>query len=561
MPKNMAQQGRQHAGDLVVLLGGRTGRDGIHGVTFASESLSDSSTKESFSSVQIGDPITEKKMLDAILIARDRGLFCRITDCGGGGLSSAVGEMAEKTGVEVFLDKVPLKYAGLSYSEIWISESQERMIVAVPPECLQELKDIMHGEGVELTVIGHFTNDQHLKLFFENHLVGDLRMDFLHGGLPQRHLKASYSPSQEILPEFTHPSDLNTQLLRILAMPNIASKEWVIRQYDHEVQGSSVVKPLVGKFSDGPSDAAIVKPVFDSKKGVIVSNGINPEYGILDTYWMAASAIDEALRQIIAVGGDLKRVALLDNFCWGSVSDSESLGALVKACQACADMAMAYNTPFISGKDSLNNQYRYGSKTISIPYTLLISAIAIMDNTERAVTMDFKSSNNLVYIIGETFNELGGSHYYLINNVSGGNVPKVRVEEAVVLMNRLSKATEKGLIEACHDLSEGGLAVALVEMAFSGSLGVQVKLREVPLSKSVDRDDVVLFAESNSRFLVEVAPSEKQRFEKVMKGSSFACIGQTTNSDRIEVTGLKGEKVIDYPINIFKEAWQQTFRW
>ena len=561
MPKECAPIGRQKTGDLVVLIGGRTGRDGIHGVTFASEKLTDRSTEVSFSSVQIGNPIAEKKMIDTLLQARERRLFCRITDCGGGGLSSAVGEMAEESGVKVHLDRVPLKYAGLSHEEIWISESQERMLLAVPPECVDEFLKLMASEEVEATVIGEFSDDQRLKLFYEGNLVGDLDMGFLHHGLPQLKLKAEWRPPQHREPDFKPPTELGSALAKILGDWNVCSKEWVIRQYDHEVQGSSVLKPLVGVNDDGPGDAAIIRPVLDSPRGVIVSNGINPGYGDIDPYWMAASAIDEALRQIVAVGGDLDRVALLDNFSWGNVSQPQGLGALVKAAQACHDMALIYETPFISGKDSLNNEFNSGGKTISIPHTLLISALAVMKDTAKAVSMDFKKAGDLIYIAGTTFKELGGSAYFKGNGFIGNDVPKVRPREAKKLMQALSRATSKGLVSACHDLSEGGLGVALAEMAFAGGLGASVKLKAVPLGEPTSRDDYILFSESNSRFLVEVAPENKKGFERVMAQVSFALIGEVNDSEILKICGSAGNEVVNKPINELKEAWQRPLKW
>jgi len=357
LPKELAPRGQQQPGDLVVLVGGRTGRDGIHGVTFASEQLSEESSAASFSAVQIGNPIVEKKVIDTLLQARDRHLYSRITDCGGGGLSSAVGEMGADTGVRVYLDRVPLKYAGLSYTEIWVSESQERMVLAVPPEKASELLTLFAREDVEAVVIGEFTDDKHLKLFYQGNRVCDLDMEFLHHGIPQVSRQATWTPPRHPEPDFACPDDLGEALLGILSSWNVCSKEWVIRQYDHEVQGASVLKPLVGKENDGPGDAAIIRPVLGSEMGAIVACGINPRYGEIDPYWMAASAIDEALRQIIAVGGDLSRIALLDNFCWGDVQEPEILGALVRAARACYDMALVYETPFISGKDSLYNEF------------------------------------------------------------------------------------------------------------------------------------------------------------------------------------------------------------
>ncbi len=302
MPTWAAFMGEQRPGDLVVLMGGRTGRDGIHGVTFASEKLDDTSVTSSRSAVQIGNPIVEKRMIDALMIARDRRLYRRITDCGGGGLSSAVGEMGAETGVKVHLDRVPLKYAGLSYDEIWISESQERMIVAVPPEHVAALLEVCAGEGVEATVIGEFTDTRHLELLYDGQTVCDLDMEFLHEGRPRLELVASRPPGSWAGEDPAPAESYNDALLALLSALNVCSKEWVIRQYDHEVQGGSVLKPLVGLNADGPGDAAVIRPVLSSDRGLAVSNGINTRYGDIDAYWMAASAIDEALRQLVAVG-------------------------------------------------------------------------------------------------------------------------------------------------------------------------------------------------------------------------------------------------------------------
>ncbi|MCD6453554.1 MAG: phosphoribosylformylglycinamidine synthase subunit PurL, partial [Dehalococcoidales bacterium] len=455
MPRQMAKAGKQQPGDMVVVVGGKTGRDGIHGVTFASEQLTDQSSSGSFSAVQIGNPIVEKKVIDILLQARDRGLYSRITDCGGGGLSSAVGEMGKDTGVEVYLDKVPLKYQGLSYSEIWISESQERMLLAVPPSHIDELQELLASENVTSAVIGRFTSDKQLKLFYQGNPVGNLEMEFLHDGYPQITREAEWIPPKHAEPDFSCPRNLAKPLCQILGSLNVCSKEWVIRQYDHEVQGGSVLKPLVGKDNDGPGDAAIIRPILDSDRGAIVANGINPRYGDIDPYWMAASAIDEALRQIIAVGGNLSRVALLDNFCWGNVRQPDILGALVRAAQACYDMSIVYETPFISGKDSMYNEFEEQGRVTSIPHTLLISAVGVMEKVTNAISMDFKKAGNLIYIVGTTWDELGGSEYFRTYGAIGNRVPKVNPKLAKQLMDRLSIATGKGLVSASHDCSEG----------------------------------------------------------------------------------------------------------
>jgi len=503
----------------------------------------------------------EKKLIDVLIKARDRGLYRRITDCGGGGLSSAVGEMAAKTGARVYLERVPLKYSGLSYKEIWLSESQERMLLAVPPSTADQLITLFQSEGVEATVIGEFTDNRRLQLFYDGNAVCDLDMEFLHDGLPQLEREAVWEPPQYAEPDFPQPPDLKDDLLQILGSWNVCSKEWVIRQYDHEVQGSSVLKPLVGANSDGPSDAIIIRPILDSDMGVIVSNGINPKYGDIDPYWMAASAIDEALRQIIAVGGSLQKVALVDNYCWGNPDKTDRLGGLVRAAQACYDIAIAYETPFISGKDSLYNEYATGKESICIPPTLLISAVAVMEDVNRTVSMDCKQAGDLIYIVGTTRNELGGSHYYGIHGYIGNNVPKVNPRNGKRLMNALSAAIEKGLVKACHDCSEGGIGVAAAEMAFAGGVGMEIFLERVPLGEPINRDDAVLFSESNTRFLVEVAPKHKAKFENMLAGVDLAAIGRVANKQRLEVHGLTGKRVLSAPLAELKEAWQKPLRW
>jgi len=561
MPADKARMGRQQPGDLVVVVGGRTGRDGVHGVTFASEQLTGDSSQDSVTSVQIGNPIIEKKVTDVLMQARRRGLFRRITDCGGGGLSSAIGEMGEETGVRVQLDRVPLKYQGLTYAEIWISESQERMLLAVPPEHAETLIKLCADESVEATIIGEFTDNRRLELFYDDTRVCDLTMQFLHGGYPQIRSQAMLPPPRQGEPEADAFPDPDAALLKVLGAWNVCSKEWVIRQYDHEVQGLNVLKPLVGVDSDGPGDAAVLKPLADSEKGVVVSCGINTRYGDIDPYWMAASVIDEALRQIIAVGGSLERVALLDNFCWGDTSKPDNLGALVRACEACYDMAIAYGTPFISGKDSLNNEYEHAGERLSIPHTLLISVVGVMADVNRAVSMDLKQAGNRLYLLGVTADELGGSEYYRAYGHLGTCVPRVDAAASKRRMDALSQATARGLVRACHDLSDGGLAVAIAEMAFAGNLGASVELSRVRLGETITRDDVILFSESNSRFLVEVAPEQTAEFETLLAEAQFADIGAVTAAPSLEIRGLDGNILINRQCRELKEAWQQPMRW
>jgi len=553
--------GQQKPGDLVVVIGGKTGRDGIRGVTFASAELDIAAIEEARSPVPLGNPIEEKKVIDSILKARDKNLIRRITDCGGGGLSSAIGEMAEDTGVKVYLDKVPVKQQGLTYTEIWISESQERMLLAVAPECVEELQTICRTEGTEATVIGEFTSDKFLTLYYNDNQVCRLDMEFLHDGLPQLKLEATYTPNEQPNPSFKRSQGLGAYLKKLLSSWNICSRERTIRQFDHEAQGISVLRPLGGSGNGGPQDAAVIKPLPDSNKGVIISNGINPSYGDIDPYWMAASVIEESLRQIIAVGGNLNQVALLDNFCWGSAKKPESLGALVRACQACYDLAMAYEAPFISGKDSLNNEYQLDGKTISIPHTLLISAISVMDDVSKVISQAFQKPGNLIYIIGNTLDEMGGSEYFKVLNLCGGQVPRVDVPKSIEIMQRLSTATGLGLVESCHDLSDGGIGVALAEMAFSRNLGAQIELASVPVEEKIEEDDIILFSQSNSRFLCEVAPENQSEFEKLLYGVAFSCIGNTTEAPRLKIVGRKGATVIDDDIADLRRAWQKPLNW
>ncbi|MBX9791706.1 MAG: phosphoribosylformylglycinamidine synthase subunit PurL [Pirellulales bacterium] len=599
------RQKHVEAGDLIVALGGRTGRDGIHGATFSSAELTHESEGLSGGAVQIGNAIEEKKVLDVVLAARDRGLFRAITDCGAGGFSSAVGEMGAELGAEVELERIPLKYEGLSYAEMWISEAQERMVLAVPADCWPEFQTLAASEGVAATALGKFVPTGRLTLRYRGVLVGDLTMEFLHDGRPPIVREATYQPPAapplELRPK--HTLDFNDELLAILASPNVASKEWIIRQYDHEVQGGSVVKPLVGAHNDGPSDAAVVRPVLGSQRALVVACGMNPCYGDFDTYHMATSAIDEAVRNCVAVGADPRRIAILDNFCWGNTDRAETLGSLVRAALACRDLAPVLGTPFISGKDSLNNEFNYvdaegQSKTISIPPSLLISALGQIDDASRAVTMDLKRPGDLLYQVGPTCAELGGSHLARSGAATGGQVPTVNAERAKAIFAALHAAIAGGLVRACHDLSEGGLAAAAAEMALAGNLGARLFLAQAPHELAIDdaavaehRDAVsatgdanlpavafvadatayLLFAESNSRFLCEVEPDQSAAFEAASAAVPHALVGEVTDSGCLEIIGLpivvpgiepgdsatvRAPKVIDVNVADLKRAWQ-----
>jgi phosphoribosylformylglycinamidine synthase len=530
-------------GDRIVAVGGRTGRDGIHGATFSSLGLHAESDEVSGGAVQIGNAIDEKKMLDVLLQARDRGLFTAITDCGAGGFSSAIGEMAADLGADVHLDRAPLKYEGLSYTEIWISEAQERMILAVPQERWTEFHAVCAAEGVEATDLGEFTDSGKLRLHYHGELVGELTMVFLHDGRPKVIKRAAGITPAEKSTAGTNPAahpHPNEVVLKLLASPTIASKEWIIRQYDHEVQGGSVLKPLVGLRNDGPGDAAVITPVLGSTRGLAIGCGINPLYGDIDPYAMATAAIDEAVRNVVAVGADPDHIALLDNFCWGDVNDPETLGALVRACEACRDVAIAYGMPFISGKDSLNNEYRSGDRHIRIPGTLLISALGIVPDVRQCVSMDLKAPGNLLCLVGDLRDEFGGSQYSKITGKSHDYPPGVNLERAPQLFRALHAAIRAGLVRSCHDISDGGLAVALAEMAFAGEVGAAGIIW-------MDRP----YAESATCWLIEIEPRHRDALQENFGDLPLREIGKTIAEKRL----LVGPS-IDLPLADLKAAWQ-----
>ncbi len=557
------------AGDRIVAIGGRTGRDGIHGATFSSVELTSQSEAISGGAVQIGNAITEKMVLDVILRARDRGLFHAITDCGAGGFSSAVGEMGAELGAVVDLDRAPLKYQGLSYTEIWISEAQERMVLAVPPENWAAFEELCASEHVEATDLGEFVPTGRLVLRFQGQVVGDLSMDFLHEGRPPVVRSAQFTPPAERPLQIPERDDFTADLIGLLGHWDVCSKEWIVRQYDHEVQGRTVIKPLVGNRDDGPGDASVILPVRGSYRGLAVSCGINPRYGRLDPYAMAACVIDEAIRNCVAVGAHPRRIALLDNFCWGSTERPETLGSLVLAAQACHDLAIAYKTPFISGKDSLNNEYIHEGKSLAIPSTLLISAIGQVPDVRSCVTMDFKEPGDLIVLVGTTRHELGGSLWSALLGQGGGTVPGVVPGLGNRLFRAVHLAITRGLVRSCHDLSEGGLAVALAEMAIAGGLGARVSLRDVPCDDDAALDPVLLFSESPSRFLLEVPPQHYAALVDLFGDLPVGRLGEVSDPDhgpqagppRLAITGIDGTIVVDAEIADLKDAWQRPLRW
>jgi phosphoribosylformylglycinamidine synthase subunit PurSL len=619
-------------GDRIVVLGGSTGRDGIHGATFSSAEMSSEITALAGSAVQIGAPITEKKVADVIVQARDRGLYSAITDCGAGGFSSAIGEMGAETGANVELEKAPLKYQGLAPWEIWLSEAQERMVLAVPAHHLEELLELCEIEEVEASVIGRFTDDHRLTVTYQGQMVASMDMEFLHNGRPGRTLEALWTstevvtnltPTRGVTTSYPPPDEqhvvtplvgvrpsFSETLLALLRHPTIASKEAVVRRYDHEVQGATVLKPLVGRSGNGPGDAAVLQPILNepTTMGIVLSNGINPLYSKRDPYHMAVNAVDEALRNLTAVGGDIERAAILDNFCWGNPNDPEQLGMLVRAVKGCYDAAIGFGVPFISGKDSLNNEYRTDGKRWPVIPTLLISAVGVIEDVAQTVDMSLKAPGNLLYLIGRTRDELAGSHYAEVVGQAVFEhffpytaVPEVNISHGYDIMKAVGLAIRKGLVCSCHDISEGGLAVALAEMVIAGSLlqypqtdqgngkkpgslpppvtlsdashstrtnpnrssvltlGVQVDLGNLPpqdIFRNVG-NIVRLFSESASRFIVEVAPDKWENFEKHMHAHNVwdvKQIGRVTDTGYVHIYDL--DELIYVSVADLQEAWK-----
>ncbi len=553
-----------HVGDRIVMVGGRIGKDGIHGATFSSEELHEGSP---VTAVQIGDPITQKRMFDFLTVARDRHLYNSITDNGAGGLSSSVGEMAEDTGgFEMHLDRAPLKYPGLAPWEILISEAQERMTLAVPPGKIDTFLALAKEMDVEATDLGQFTDSGYYHCLYDGKTVTYLEMEFIHKGVPQLVIPARWEDRGHTEPELAPPADLAEALKGLLGRLNVCSKESVVRRYDHEVQAGTIVKPLVGVADDGPSDAAVLRPLFDSFEGVVVAHGICPRYSDIDTYHMMACAIDEGLRNYVATGGRIDHVAGLDNFCWCDPVKSEKTpdgeykaAQLVRANKALYDYCVAFGVPLISGKDSMKNDYQIGDTKISIPPTVLFSVIGKIDDVRKAVTMDVKRPGDLVYLLGITRDELGASEYYDMLGELGANVPKVDAATALERYRTVNRAQEQGLIASCHDLSEGGIGVALAEKAFAGGYGIRADLRRVKTDAPM-RDDKLLFSETPSRFLVTVRPDRREAFEALFAAQDCAWIGEVTEEAELHITAGEGTTLVRADINELKEAWQAPLR-
>jgi len=532
-------------GDLIVAFGGLTGRDGIHGATFSSEALHEDSESVDAAAVQIGDPITEKKVLDVLMQARDLDLFTALTDCGAGGFSSAVGEMGEEIGAEVDLEQAPLKYAGLSYWEVWISEAQERMVAAIDPSSLEALQKLCTTADVNLTVLGTFADHKRLVLRWHGEVVADMPMEFLHGGVPQpvRQAVAQAAPANDTA--WPQGEDVGALLNQVLGHPSVASKEWIVRQYDHEVQGGTMLKPYQGANGHGAGDGTVMKPRLDLPQGVALGCGLWPRQAELDPYAATANAIDEAIRNAVAAGGNPHRTAILDNFCWGDCRKPDRFGSLVLAAEACYDAAIAYGAPFVSGKDSLNNEYRVGDEEIAIPPTLLCTAMSIVDDCSKTVSTPLFAAGNLLILVGTTSGDGGASVASDLLGLKDSRVPRPNFETAPSMFAAMHEAIQADLLVASHDLSEGGLAAAAAEMLIgSPELGIQLDISRVPCqaeTPSLGR----LFAEDPTRFLVEVHPDHLEDFGMIFRTLPWATIGNVTESGKLVILNQRDQTLAE----------------
>jgi phosphoribosylformylglycinamidine synthase II len=540
------------AGDLIVVVGGRVGKDGIHGATFSSEALDPASP---VTAVQIGDPITQKKFSDVIVKeARDRSLYRSITDNGAGGISCSVAEMAKEcNGCRVTLDAVPLKYPGMAPWEIWISESQERMTLAVPPEHLEAFMELMQRRDVEATVIGEFTGSGHCVVEYHGAVVMDIELAFLHDGLPKKHLKTTYTKKTYPEPGTPCPARLDSTIKAMLQRRNICSKEFISLQYDHVVQGGHVLGPLQGQ-GRVQAVSSLTKVVPGSKKGVGLSQGLFPSYSDIDPYLMAGAGIDTAVRGLIALGIPLEKIAILDNFCWCSSDEPERLGQLKLAARGCYDIATAFGTPFISGKDSMFNDFSgfdadNNPVKISVPPTLLISSIGIHDDVTKAVSMDAKIEGDLVYVIGETAEELGGSEYFAHLGFTGNTVPVLDAIKLKACYGKMTEAIRHELVVSAFPVTHGGLGVALAKVAIAGRLGMDIT---IPAGM---RPDYYLFSESLGRFVVTVAPDNKRAFERVL-GNDAHLLGRVRGTF-LRIT--QETTMLDLPVSELEAAYKAPF--
>ncbi len=564
IPLDRAHKGVPRVGDLVIAVGGRTGRDGIHGATFSSGEMTAQTSSVNASAVQIGNAIEEKRMADALLRCRDEGLVRAITDCGAGGFASAIGEMGAKTGVRVELEKAPLKYPGLAPWEIWLSESQERMVLAVPPESAERVLALCREHNVEATILGQFTDDMRLTVNYNSALLCDLSMEFLHDGLPQRVMTAR-KPLTSPQDQETNVSQPTTQedwlqtIKGVLAHGNVCSKEPIARMYDHGVQGTCALPPFSGVRHDGPNDAVVLTPLLGKPYGLVISHGLNPVLNQIDPFGGSLWAGVEALSNYVAVGGNFRTAGLIDNFIW-PFPDEESLWDLDQSVEACLQLMHVFGIPFVSGKDSLSSTYRKGSFALKIPPVLCISVFGPISNVEQTVTSDFKRGDSSIVMVGQPdTRNLGGSVYYDTKGVLGQNVPQLNMQGLPALFDWLHRSIVSGAILSCHDISEGGMITAVAEMCFGGKMGAEI---QIP-SEYEGRRDHWLFHETAGCFLLEVSKDRLAELQNSVGQIPFTVVGKVSTklSPSPDLTvSHNNHSLFSVPVDELRESWQRPMR-
>jgi phosphoribosylformylglycinamidine synthase len=569
------EQKAARPGDLIVMTGGRIGKDGIHGATFSSAALDEAAPVQA---VQIGDPITQKRMFDFLIEARDLGLYSAITDNGAGGLSSSVGEMAETPGgARLDLARAPLKYQGLAPWEILVSEAQERMTLAVPPGKIEQLAELARRREVEATVLGEFTDDGYFHVTHGERTVAWLSMEFLHDGDPQMDLVARWAPPRFSEPELPRDAGADELLLGMLRRLNLGCGEARARHYDHEVKGLSVVKPFVGVHGNVPADATVFLARHGTERGFVLSEGVNPFYSDIDTYAMAQSVVDEALRRQLCAGARLDRVAMLDNFCWPDPVESEAtpdgaykLAQLVRACRGLYDATRAYGTPLISGKDSMKNDSTKGGVKISVPPTLLVSALGQIDDVRRAMSLEPLAPDDAVFLLGATRDETGASEFYRYlgdrdrrtrrpgepGPYVGNKIPRLDPAETLPLYRALDAAIDRGLVRSATTPARGGWAIAFARCVIAGQLGLDLDLSGCDDLRDL-APEVALFSESNGRFLIVVAPGDVEKIETMFDGLLCRRVGRVTAEPRLHVR-LGGASRLDVDVASLEAAYEET---
>lgn len=555
IPKKYANLGKPKPGDLILAIGGATGRDGIHGATFSSGEMTSKTQAVSGSAVQIGNAIEEKRLIDAVIALRNKNLIRAITDCGAGGFSSGIGEMAKNTGAEVNLEKATLKYVGLAPWEIFLSESQERMILAISQLSLKKTEEILKLFNVPSAVIGKFTASKKLLVKYKKEQVANIDMKFLHDGLPQRYMKGKTShrkTKNNFLPAPTNYQQISE---KVISNPNVCSKEPILRVYDHNVQGSTALHPLGGVNFDSPNDGSIVKPILSKPFGLVTTHGLNPVMNMIDPYHGSIWALTEAVSNFVAVGGDIKNAALVDNFIW-PFPDEESLADLDHSVDACVDFANILKMPFISGKDSLSSTYRYSNgDVLKIPPVLLVSVFGKIPDVKKTSSSDFKKTKSAIVLVGKSdFENLGGTIYFEETKSTGSSVPRVDLKALTKVLNSITKKIKSENILSVHDISEGGMISALAEMCFGGDCGANINISTFNKNQ---RRDFILFNETPGTFLVEVESDSKAK--KLFTGVPYKIIGETQKEKIINIK-LDSKSSVKLSIDKLKEAWQKPMK-